>query len=265
LQPPKSSPLNILKLEGGLFAGNGISPQISSNMDFIGRLSFTQPIGFNVVLSGGVSGYFGGVLQNDQSVYVMKDDVFQLREPATVDNISKYAKRQYIGVDVQLSIMSAVGFTSLRAEYIMGEHPFSGTSSAKLTAVRTGNVFMRNINGGYIVFAQDFGTSPITVIAKYDWYNPNTDVSGNDIAKALTNADHRSTGAGDITKSTIGLGAQWRIHPSLKLTAYYDMVKNETTENLKDVKDATTGKITTYGFENVRKENVFTLRLQYKF
>jgi len=264
LQPAKSSPLNILKLEGGLFVGNGISPQISNNLDFIGHLSVTKPIGFNVVLSGGISGYLGSVLQNDQSVYVMKDKVFQLREAPTKDNISKFAKRQYFGADIQLSMISAVGFTNLRAEYIIGEHPFAGGTNAKLTALRTGPVYMRKISGGYILLAQDLGQSPLTVVAKYDWYNPNTEVSGNEIGQSVNNEAHVRTGNGDISRSTIGLGLFWRIHPSLKLTAYYDVVKNETTENLKDVKgDA--GKITTYGYESNRKENVFTLRLQYKF
>jgi len=266
LAPPKSSPLGILKLDAGLFAGNGISPQYSSKMDFIGRLSATQPIGVNTVLSGGVSAYLGGVLQNSESVYIMKDGVFQLREAATKDNISKYAKQQYFGVDVQFSTLSAAGLTNLRAEYIMGEHPFHGGQSTKLTALRTGVVEMRKLSGGYVLLAQDLGMTPFTFVAKYDWYNPNTDVAGNDIAKSV-NADQRATTANDITKSTIGLGFMWRIHPSLKLTAYYDMVANETTENLKENKNAD-GKFDTpaaFGYERVRPENVFTVRLQYKF
>jgi hypothetical protein len=55
LQPPKSSPLNILKLEAGLFAGNGIKPQISNKMDFIGHLTVNKQIGNNTIIAGGVS------------------------------------------------------------------------------------------------------------------------------------------------------------------------------------------------------------------
>ena len=64
--------------------------------------------------------------------------------------------------------------------------------------------------------------------------------------------------------STVGLGLMWRINPALRLTAYYDLVRNETTEHLKNTKDAD-GNITKYGYEGNRKDNVFTLRLQYKF
>jgi phosphate-selective porin len=266
LQPAKSSPLSFLKLDAGLFSGNGMSPQISSRMDFAGRLSMAKPVGTNATLGLGVSGYFGGVLQNDESVYVMKDKVFRLREPATPNNIGKYAKKQYFGADAQFGVVSSLGNTHLRAEYVIGEHPFAGGVNAKLTALRTGPVYMRKISGGYIVLAQDLGKAPLTLVAKYDWYNPNTEVSGNDIAKAVSaEQGQTATGAGDITKHTGGFGLLWHLNPSLKLTAFYEIVKNETTENMKDITHATTAKITSYGYENDRKDNVFTLRLQYKF
>jgi phosphate-selective porin len=118
---------------------------------------------------------------------------------------------------------------------------------------------MRKISGAYAILTQDLGTLPFTAIVKYDFYNPNTEVSGNDIKAAGSGTDK-----GDITINTIGLGLMWRINPALRLTAYYDIVSNETTENLKDKKDDK-GKITQYGWENDRKDNVFTLRLQYKF
>ena len=265
LQPPKSSPLNILKMEGGLFAGNGVSPQISSRMDFIGRLSMTLPLEQGVVFGLGASGYFGGVLQNDESVYIMKDGFFQLREAPTKDNIIQYAKRQYIGVDAQLRMTTSLGSTNIRAEYITGEHPFPGGTNAKLTALRTGPVYMRQLSGGYVVFEQNVGHTPFTFVAKYDWLDPNTEIAGNDIAKAPSNNAQVKTGSGDIARWTTGFGLVWHIHPSTRLTAYYDIVKTETTENLKDVRNESSGKITVYGYENRRKENVFTLRLQYRF
>ena len=265
LQPAKTSPLHPLKLEGGLFVGNGIGPQVSRRMDFIGHLTMTQSHGQDVVFSMGVSAYLGGVLQNDASVYIMKDGYFQLREQPIKDNINRYAKRQYIGADAQLKWITVLGLTHLRAEYVFGEHAFPGGVYAKLNSLRTGPVFMRQLNGGYIVLAHDIGRSPATLVVKYDWYDPNTAVEGDDIAKDTMNNMQEKTGSGDIKKSTIGLGLLYHFNPSLKLTAYYDIVKTETTIHLKDVKNGSTGKLTEYGYENRRKENVFTLRLQYKF
>jgi len=261
LQAPKTSPWNILKLEAGMFAGNGIKPQFTSHMDFIGHLSVTKVIGSDITIGGGVSLYAGGVFQNDSSVYVMKDDKFVL-DNKTADNIGKYAKRQYIGFDAQFGATTAAGLTQLRGEYIFGEHPGNkdGAYDFKFNGLPPADVpvYMRKIAGGYVILTQDLGKLPLTAIVKYDWYNPNTEVAGNDIA-----ASDSKTTKGDITMTTVGMGLMWRINPALRLTAYYDMVNNETTENLKDTQ--VDGKITKYGWEGNRKDNVFTLRLQYKF
>jgi hypothetical protein len=208
----------------------------------------------------GISTYLGGVLQTESQLYVMKDKQFVL-DSNSPDNIGRYAKRLYVGVDAQFSIITSLGFTQLKGEYIIGEHPgnANGAYNFKLMALQSGSVYMRNISGGYIVLSQDIGTTPFTFVGKYDWYNPNTSVSSNDIGISGS-----GTGAGDITRQTVGLGLLWRINPALRLTAYYDMVKNEKTINLKDIKNEQ-GNIIRYGYESNRKENVFTLRLQYRF
>ena len=260
LQPAKTSAWNFLKLEAGLFAGNGIKPQIDSHMDFIGHLSASKIFGSDMSISGGISLYMGSVLQTDSSSYTMKNKQFAL-ESKSRNNIGKLAKRQYIGFDLQYSVMTSFGLTQLRGEYLFGEHPgnASGAYSFGLNDIQSGPVYRRKISGGYILFVQDLGQLPVSAVVKYDWYNPNTDVSGNDIAAADS-----KTGRGDIAMSNLGLGLVWRISPALKLTAYYDVVGNETTENLKDAKNAD-NQLTQYGYEGNRKDNVFTLRLQYKF
>jgi hypothetical protein len=260
LQPAKTSPLNILKLEAAWVAGNGIRPQISSRMDFLGRLSIAKPLGKNAQLGLGISAYLGGVLQTDEQRYVVKDRQFAL-DSNTSGNIGRYAKRQYFGAEMQFRFISAAGATQVRGEYIVGEHPgnASGAYDFKLTTIPPGPVYMRKISGGYVVLTQDLGVTPVTFVVKYDRYNPNTGVSGNDIG-----VQGSDTGTGDISSSTVGLGFLWHIKPMLRLTAYYDIVKNETTENLKNTKNEQ-GAIVRYGYESNRKENVFTLRLQYRF
>ena len=260
LQAPKTSPWSILKLEAGMFAGNGIKPQFTSHMDFIGHLSVTKVIGSEITIGGGVSLYAGGVFQNNDSIYIMKDNKFVL--DSETGNVGKYAKRQYVGFDLQFGAMTAAGLTQLRGEYIFGEHP--GNSGSAYDFKFNGlpadaPIFMRKISGAYVILTQDLGPTPLTAIVKYDFYNPNTEISGDDIAVSGS-----KTTKGDISMNNIGLGLMWRINPALRLTAYYDFVNNETTENLKDTKDAD-GKITKYGWEGNRKDNVFTLRLQYKF
>jgi len=260
LQPAASSPLKIFKLEAGLFAGNGIKPQISNKMDFIGHLTVTKQVGFNTVISGGVSAYLGGILHTgNPEIYEMTNNQWTMQSDAQ-SNIGKYAKRQYIGLDIQIHTMTPVGLTQLRGEYIFGEHAqnAAGSWNYKFTAIQSGPIYLRKINGGYVMFTQDLGTSPFTAALKYDWYNPNREISGNDIGATS------ATGVNDITKSNIGLGLYWRVNPALRLTAYYDIVGNETTNQLSDTKDDS-GKITAYGWGEKRKADLFTLRLQYKF
>ncbi len=240
LQGAKDTPWNMFKLEGGLFAGNGIRMQFDSHMDFIGHLSFARTIGSDMQVGAGVSAYLGGVRMTNDSILSVEDGGFVLESK---DNKGKIAKRQYIGFDAQFSAMWAAGLTQLRAEYIFGEHAGNqkGAFDYKFTAPPADvPTCMRNINGGYVILTQDLGSLPFTLVAKYDWYNQNTNLSGNEVANK-----------NDLTFSTVGVGAFWRIDPSLKLTAYYDIVTNEKSEKVNDGKDF--------------KDNVFTLRLQYKF
>lgn len=62
----------------------------------------------------------------------------------------------------------------------------------------------------------------------------------------------KATTAGDLKYTTLGIGWIYAYDSTLKLMAYYDMVKNETSKSLA-------------GYSKDLKDNVFTLRLQYKF
>jgi phosphate-selective porin len=241
LQGAKDTPWNMFKFEGGMFAGNGIKPQFDSHMDFIGRLSASKNIGSDMRISGGVSTYLGGVRMMNDTVYAVKDNAWAI--DSETGNKGKIAKRQYFGVDAQFSVKTDAGLTQLRGEYIFGQHP--GSSSGMYRALSalpapTAKTYMRNINGGYVILTQGLGSSPFTLVAKYDWYNQNTKLSGDDV-KAT----------GDLTYNTVGLGAYWSINTALRLTAYYDIVMNEKSKNIADGEDL--------------KDNVFTLRLQYRF
>ncbi len=241
LQGAKDTPWNMFKLEGGLFAGNGIRTQFDSHMDFIGHLTFNKTIGSNMQLGVGVSAYLGGTRMMNDTIYAIEDGKIKLE--SNKNNKGKIGKRQYFGADAQFNIMTGAGLTQLRAEYIFGEHAggASGAYDYKTPALPADvPTFMRNINGGYVILTQDLGTLPFTLVAKYDWYNQNAELSGDEI-----------TSKNDMTYSTVGIGAFWRIDPSLRLTAYYDIVSNEKSENINKGKDF--------------NDNVFTLRLQYKF
>ncbi|MDR2534248.1 MAG: OprO/OprP family phosphate-selective porin [Tannerellaceae bacterium] len=249
LQPAKSSALNVIKLEAGLFVGNGIRPQMVSRMDFIAHLSGELTLGNNSQIGGGLSAYLGGVFRNDSSVFVMSNGRF-VPDANSSNRIGSYSPRRYFGVDLRYGIITAAGLTQLRCEYIGGLHPgnASGAYDFKFNSLPApANIYMRHLSGAYVTVAQDLGSLPLTAVVKYDFYDPNANVKGDGVG-----AEGSATGRGDITMYNLGGGIFWRINPALRLTAYCDFTRNETSANLS-------------GYEADRSDNVFTLRLQYKF
>ncbi len=251
LQAPKTSPWNILKLEGGLFAGNGINRETDNRLDFIGHLSANKTIGSGMKFGLGASYYNGNVYQGNKYVYTMNGTSFVVDSSAT--NAGGFAKRKYVGFDGQFSIMTdALGLTQLNAEYLFGTQP-SGkllTESPNTSALAFfgRDTYIRNFNGGYVMFTQDIGKLPFTAVLKYDWYDPNTNVSGDEVGQG-------GTGVADLFQQTFGFGAFWRANKNIRLTAYYEINGYEKTGNVK-VNNTLASDL---------KLNVFTLRLQYKF
>ncbi len=171
IQAPETSPWSIVKLEAGLFAGNGIKQETDNRRDFIGSVSVTKKWE-NISLGGGVSYYNGG------------------------------SRREYLGAELQFSAKTIAGITKLTGEYIIGRQP--GLSS-------------RTFGGGYAMLVQQIAKIPVGIVLKYDWYDS------------------------DIMQSTLGAGVLWDIIPSVRLTTYYEMNRND------------------------KQDDVLTVRLQYKF
>jgi hypothetical protein len=231
--------------------------------------------------STGVKGY---------TVEVKKADV------STFINNRGKTERTYVGGDGQLSIDWRAGMTTIRAEYIQGtqsavasssvspatqpvSQEFLSTSTSvttidslgaahtttttKTSATATNtplDIYVRKFNGAYFYFIQNIGASPWQAIVKYDWYDPNTDVQGDEIGKnAFGNSGStkpNTTNPTDLKYTTIGVGLAYRWDANVKITAYYDMVKNETSQNL-------TGGNAIY--QHDLQDNVFTIRAQVKF
>jgi phosphate-selective porin len=97
-----------------------------------------------------------------------------------------------------------------------------------------------------VLFAQNIGKSKHQIAAKYEWYDPNTKVKNTDIGISAN-----GTKKGDIAYTNLGFGWNYNYDDNLKFTAFYDMSLNEKTA-LK-------------GYTEDIKDNVLTLRIQYKF
>jgi hypothetical protein len=264
IQPRKESRFNFIRLNAALIAGNAIAPEIDTKKDFVGQLGITKTTRNEKLRYGvGVSYYNGGYFQETKKVYTMNTLADGITKGFTVDstetNKGEYAKREYFGADAQLSLDWFLGVTTLRGEYLFGSQPGGPKSNispsnrvlAEATATDTYN---RSFTGGYVYFIQNILQSRHEVVVKYDFFDPNTDVKGTDAKSSISyNESTIKTGLGgaDVAYTTWGFGYNVRIAANIKLMAYYEVVKNESTA------------IT--GYSNDLKDNVFTLRAQFKF
>ena len=133
----------------------------------------------------------------------------------------------------------------------MGKQPGTSSSfrSPNSVSIATSPIYRREISSYYVILVQDFG-SRHSLVLKYDAWNPNTRIAGNDI-KAPEN---KRTGVRDVALSNLGIGYLFRLNTNIRLMAYYDMGLNETSENLAGD-----------DYNRKRKRDLVTIRAQYKF
>ena len=107
------------------------------------------------------------------------------------------------------------------------------------------NSLSRRFDAAYFYFLQNLGSVSHQLIVKYDWYDPNKDVAGENVRAG---ANHT---AADVKFSTIGGGYLWYVNPNLKLVLYYDHPVNEQTAVASHADDL--------------DDDTFTARLQFRF
>jgi len=139
------------------------------------------------------------------------------------------------------------------------------------------HTFVRNFDGGSFCLVQHIFDSKHRFVFKYDWYNPNKEVKGKDIDLFMRDENGEAIidfngseiltflSPADISYKTYGLGWIFDYTENVRFTLYYDMVMNEVTNVVPFVGDIKQGKNPSTGFMKDVKDNVLTVRLQYKF
>jgi len=253
IQAPKTSKWNFLKIEGGLFNGTGgTASDFDYKKDFIGNIGINKTTkNEKINYAVRASYYNGGYRQPTKYIYngfeTLTNGNLGYSVDSTSTNKGKIAKREYMGADAQINIDFPFGLTSLRGEFIQGTQPGTSATSTSPSATPTTDTYIRKFNGAYFYFLQNIMQTKHQLVLKYDWYDPNTSVIGDEIGKSGSKLNNN-----DLKYTTIGIGWVYRWDTNVKITAYYDFVKNETSKNLA-------------GYAKDLKDNVFTLRIQYKF
>lgn len=246
----KNNPFRLLKFDVGVFNGQGLTgPQeYDSYKDFISRLSLkSYPLSQRVSVSGGLSFMEGGLVQNSKYVYKMNgsDELKGFVVDSSSNNIGAKAPRKYRGLDGQIKIKNPFGLTQLRAEYWWGKQSAFAEESNTPGSLPDEPFYVRNFNGAFFYLLQNIVNDHHQLIFKYDFYDPNVKLKGSEIG-TLANTHNA-----DIKYNTLGLGYTYYINKHIKVLAWYDMIRNEDTQ--------------LDGYEEDLKDDVFTLRMQFKF
>lgn len=246
-------PLKYLKVDAGFFNGQGINAagDFDNTKDFIGRVALKPiKINKNIFLSAGTSILYGGVENNTKYHYSTSriSGIKMQVVDSSVNNIGKVSPRRYYGADIQLKFKNKIGFTELRGEFVSGLQTGTANSTETPTALLTGadGFHTRRFNGAYIYLLQNIFSLKHQLLVKYDWYDPNTKVKGNEIGVASSNLT-----AANIKYSTLGLGYLYYITSNVKWVLYFTMPKNEKT--------------LLPGLDADIKDDVLTCRLQFRF
>lgn len=258
LNPRKAgSKMKWFAIDLGIYNGQGLAgPQEYDNhKDVVFRISSKrQELKLlNAKVSGGMSGYIGGITNESTMFYSMKQEGgnWKMQTDSTAGNIGRNAARTYFGADFQIIFPNTEGQTEFRAEYVRGQQ--SGTLNSTATpgaypvdgSGKNMPLATRMFDGAYFYFLQHLGSWHHQIGLKFDWYDPNKKVSGKDIAK-----DNGLTAA-DIRYNTLGVGYLHYINSNLKLVFWYSHPMNEKTSLT--------------GFDKDLKDGVFTARAQFSF
>lgn len=245
-----------IKMDIGIFNGPGLgsTTDYDAHKDLIGRLALKPyPITHNLLLSAGTSYYVGGILQNSKYRSTMGNDA-TLQPIYQIDSIQSkqtIAPRKYIGADAQIKLKHAWGATELRAEIIGGIQSAYVNSSETPTSITADTtiknmMYVRPFLGGYFYFLQNIFNKKHQLVVKYDFYDPNRKVKGNQIGNPQLNFS-----ATDIMYNTFGIGYNYYYSENLRYLIYFACVNNEKTSLA--------------GYTQNLKDNVFTARIQYRF
>jgi hypothetical protein len=236
-----------ISLTLGILNGTTIASENDNRKNFTARLLYDDTFlkGKFRVLAGAAT-YQGGVYQATSEVYAMSGNVFWLNN--NILNQGKQGKRNYYVGELTLQYKSPIGRTWLNAEYWMGDQTASANSVSSPGSTRpTGASFVRPFQSIFGLFAHEIQGTNTALAVKYDYFDPNTAVSGNEIG-----IENSNTGSADIAYTTLSCGIIFTPTNHLRFSLWYNIPNNEKTYLLP-------------AYIEDQKDNLLTLRMQVRF
>ena len=201
--------------------------------DIMGRLVYSVKLpGEGIGIDLGPSFYLGG--------NKAKINPYVVNSEGTLDSITvnHYLDKKWFGGEIQI-FADFLGGTALKGEYITGTNSTASStaiaSTATLAVKKAGANAIKNFAGYYLYLIKNIGPRN-EFVARYDYYDPNTKLSGDAAGK-------------DLNYKTLDLSWQHYLNDFIRITLQYEMPTNETnTTTPADLKD-----------------NTFSVRIQAKF
>jgi len=195
-----------------------------SKKDLMGRLVYSVKLpGAGIGIDLGPNFYYGGNRAKTNPYILRSDGV------ADSINVGDYLNKKWIGGEIQI-FADILGGLAIKGEYAAGVNSTASTiaSTATMAQMKADPNKLKNFSGYYIYFIKNIGPKN-QFIAKYDYYDPNTKLSGD----AANN---------ELYYKTLTLAWQYYLNDNIRLSLNYEMPDNETNAtNNKDLKDNTLG------------------------
>jgi len=293
----------------------GQNTDFDNYKDLMGRLTYAFKLGRWGGLTIGAHGYYGQIKANSTDL-INSDYTYN----KSLDNVGKGVKKNWVGFEAQF-YADILGGLAIKGEYIFGVNSTPGyNGSAKFsssstvlkndtltmttlttTTVNNAPAISRNFMGYYIYLIKNIGKRN-QIAVRYDYYNPNTKLSSDQIGTAkwdakvadvvkdnktyagtdpviITNnqtktitANKLTSGVNDIPYGTWTFAYTYFFDDNIKFMIAYEMPMNkkvgvvDANGNGNVLSDYTVNGIkSAYDYSNVIKQNTLTLRVQVKF
>jgi len=202
-------PLKVqLMAMNGNFTGTQ-AKDIDSKKDLMGRVVYSVRLpGAGLGIDFGANGYYGGNLA--------KTNPYTLNSEGITDSakVWRYLDKKWMGGEIQI-FADILGGMAIKGEYMSGINstPSTISSTASAAAILADPNKCKNFAGYYVYFIKNVG-SKNQFVAKYDYYDPNTKLSGDAALK-------------DICYKTWTLAWQYYLNDNIRISLNYEMPKNE--------------------------------------
>jgi len=208
----------------GNFTGTQ-AKDVDSQKDIMARLVYSLKIpSAGIGIDFGPNVYYGGNLSKNNKYFKNSDGTLD-----SLNSVWKYLKKNWVGGEVQI-FADVLGGLAIKGEYMSGVNsvPSAVTVNSTRAQMLASPSLYNNFSGYYVYFIKNIGPKN-QFVAKYDYYDPNTKLSGD-------------AAGNSIYYKTWTIAWQYYLNDFIRISLNYEMPKNEiNASNPTDKKDNTLG------------------------